>query len=41
VNAVFSRGFKADLVREEARYAEISERLSGDFHEPLRAWCVK
>jgi hypothetical protein len=33
VNAVFSRGFKADLVREEARYAEISERLSGDFHE--------
>ena len=33
MNAVFSRGFKADLVREEARYAEISERLSGDFHE--------
>jgi hypothetical protein len=33
VNAVFGRGFKADLVREEARYAEISERLSGDFHE--------
>ena len=33
MNAVFSLGFKADLVREEARYAEISERLSGDFHE--------
>jgi hypothetical protein len=33
VNAVFSNGFKTDLVREETRYAEISERLSGDFHE--------
>ena len=33
MNAVFSSGFKTDLVREETRYAEISERLSGDFHE--------
>ena len=33
MNAVFSSSFKADLVREETKYAEISERLSGDFHE--------
>ena len=33
MNAVFSSNFKTDLVREETRYAEISERLSGDFHE--------
>lgn len=33
MNAVFSSSFKADLVREEKKYAEISERLSGDFHE--------
>ena len=33
MNAVFSSSFKTDLVREETRYAEISERLSGDFHE--------
>ena len=35
MNAVFSSSFKTDLVREEARYAEISERLSGDFHERI------
>lgn len=33
MNAVFSSGFKTDMVREETRYAEMSERLSGDFHE--------
>jgi hypothetical protein len=33
VNAVFSSSFKTDLVREETKYAEVSERLSGDLHE--------
>jgi hypothetical protein len=33
VNAIFSRLFRDDLVREEARYREISERLAGAFHE--------
>ena len=33
MKAVFSIRFKADLAREEARYAEISVRLSGDFRE--------
>ena len=33
MNAVFSSSFKTDLLREETRYAEVSERLSGDFHE--------
>jgi hypothetical protein len=33
MNAVFSSSFKTDLIREETKYAEISERLSGDFHE--------
>jgi hypothetical protein len=33
VNAVFSSDFKKDLLGEETRYAEVSERLAGDFHE--------
>ena len=33
MNAVFSSNFKTDLVREETRYAAVSERLSGDLHE--------
>jgi hypothetical protein len=35
VRAVFSSNFKTDLVREETRYAEISERLAGDLHERI------
>jgi hypothetical protein len=31
VKAIFSRFFRDDLVREEARYHEISERLAGAF----------
>jgi hypothetical protein len=33
VKAIFSRLFRDDLVREEARYREISERLASAFHE--------
>lgn len=33
MKAVFSRQFKADLLREETKYLEISERLAGDFRE--------
>jgi hypothetical protein len=33
VKAIFSRQFKADLLREEARYGKISERLAGAFRE--------
>lgn len=33
MKAIFSRQFRADLHREEARYREISERLAGAFHE--------
>ena len=33
MKAVFSRLFRDDLAREEARYREISERLAGSFRE--------
>jgi hypothetical protein len=33
VKASFSRQFREDLLREETRYLEISERLAGAFHE--------
>ena len=33
MRAIFSRQFRADLLREEAKYREISERLAGAFHE--------
>lgn len=35
MKAIFSRLFREDLVREEARYREISERLAGAFHERI------
>jgi hypothetical protein len=33
VKAIFSRLFRDDLAREEAKYREISERVAGAFHE--------
>ena len=35
MKAIFSRLFRDDLVREEAKYREISERLAGAFHERI------
>lgn len=46
MNGVFSSQFRADLAREESRYAEISERLAGAFRERVAGqsrevirWC--
>lgn len=33
MTAVFSKRFRDDLLQEEAKYAEISERLAGAFRE--------
>jgi hypothetical protein len=33
VKVVFSERFKANLLEEKAKYAEISERLAAAFHE--------
>ena len=33
MKAIFSRQFRDDLVREEGKYCEISERLEGALHE--------
>jgi hypothetical protein len=33
VKAVFSRAFKSELLLEETKYGEISERLASSFHE--------
>lgn len=33
MKAIFSRQFRDGLLREEARYCEISERLASAFHE--------
>ena len=33
MKAIFSGQFRADLLREEAKYLEISGRLAGSFHE--------
>jgi hypothetical protein len=33
VKAIFSRQFRADLLREETKYREISGRLAGAFRE--------
>jgi len=33
LNVIFSKLFKADLLREKAKYAEVSERLASAFHE--------
>ena len=46
MKAIFSRLFRDDLIREEARYRDISERLAGEFHERIAGqtreiirWC--
>ena len=36
MNVVFSTFFKQELLHEESRYAEISPRLSEDFHERVK-----
>ena len=33
MRAVFSKRFKADLLKENAKYSEVSERLASAFHE--------
>ena len=35
MKAIFSRQFKTDLLREEAKYRSISEQLASAFHERI------
>ena len=35
MKAIFSAEFKADLLREEEKYREISDRLASAFHERI------